>query len=96
MTSVIPDPGGLPVFTAGLFSTSDQITNPGYEPRKALHDGTLDQELGRGEGVYQRLWEVLRGEDTSDTFAHLSGRERRAILEILEETDPWFAAQPTK
>ena len=52
-------------------------------------------EVARGQ-VYLRLWEVLEGGDTGDTFAHLSGRDRTAILEILEETEPGFAAQRTK
>jgi hypothetical protein len=40
------------------------------------------------EYVYRRLWEVLSGKDTSEDFAHLSGANRRAILEILRETKP--------
>jgi len=42
--------------------------------------------------VYQRLWEVLSGKDQSKTFAHLSAEDRKAILEILQETKPDFAA----
>jgi hypothetical protein len=38
--------------------------------------------------VYRRLREVLRGEDLSKDFAHLSGSDRDAILEILDETKP--------
>ena len=33
--------------------------------------------------VFQRLWDVLSGKDTSKEFAHLSVADRRAILEIL-------------
>lgn len=38
------------------------------------------------EQVYQRLWEILSGEDQSERFAHLSPHDRRAIVEILRET----------
>ena len=41
--------------------------------------------------VYQRLGGVLRGEDESEAFAHLSETDRRAILEILQETKADFA-----
>lgn len=36
--------------------------------------------------VYRRLWEILRGEDTTGKFAHLSAEDRQAIIEILRET----------
>ena len=36
--------------------------------------------------IYQRLWEVLTGKDTSEEFQHLTPGERQAILEILRET----------
>ena len=42
--------------------------------------------------VYRRLWEVLSGKDTSTAFAHLSQDDRKAILEILQDTKPDFAA----
>jgi hypothetical protein len=42
--------------------------------------------------IYRRLWEVLSGKDTSASFQHLSPDERKAILEILQETKPDFAA----
>jgi hypothetical protein len=41
--------------------------------------------------VYRRFRQVLSGEDTSPTFAHLSAEDRQAIREILEETKPEFA-----
>jgi hypothetical protein len=41
---------------------------------------------------YSRLLEVLRGEDQNRDFAHLSTVDRQAILEILEDTKPDFAA----
>jgi hypothetical protein len=36
--------------------------------------------------VYQRLWEVLSGKDQGAKFAHLTGADRRSILEILIAT----------
>jgi len=42
--------------------------------------------------IYRRFWEVLSGMDTSATFTHLSSADRKAILEILQETKPDFAA----
>jgi hypothetical protein len=44
------------------------------------------------EYVYRRLGEVLSGKDQSKPFAHLSEADRKAILEILQETKPAFAA----
>lgn len=38
------------------------------------------------ERVFQRLFDVLTGNDNSTTFQHLSAADRRAILEILRET----------
>lgn len=40
------------------------------------------------EIVLQRLYDVLTGKDTGKIFAHLSGEDRTAILEILRETKP--------
>ena len=42
--------------------------------------------------VYRRMWEVLSGKDQSKSFAHLSSADRKAILEILQETKPEFAS----
>jgi hypothetical protein len=36
--------------------------------------------------IYQRLWEILTGKDTSRDFQGLSPESRQAILEILLET----------
>jgi hypothetical protein len=36
--------------------------------------------------IYQRLWEILSGKDTSKTYARLSQADRAAILDILLET----------
>jgi len=41
-----------------------------------------------GRYVRNRILAVLRGEDGSDKFNHLSADERQAILEILSETKP--------
>jgi hypothetical protein len=43
--------------------------------------------------IFRRLTEILSGADQSPPFAHLSSSERRAILEILTDTKPDFAAQ---
>jgi hypothetical protein len=43
--------------------------------------------------IFRRLTEILSGGDQSPSFAHLSSSERRAILEILTDTKPEFAAQ---
>jgi hypothetical protein len=44
------------------------------------------------EYVYRRLWEVLSGKDQSKPFTHLAEADRKAILEILQETKPAFVA----
>ncbi len=38
--------------------------------------------------IYQRLYEVLSGQDQSPMFARLSSADRRAILEIVRDTKP--------
>ncbi|HEV2293716.1 MAG TPA: hypothetical protein VGR35_07660 [Tepidisphaeraceae bacterium] len=54
-----------------------------------IYSPTFDglPELAK-QRVYQRLWAVLSGADTSKQFAHLSPEDRRAIVEILRETKP--------
>jgi len=42
--------------------------------------------------VYRRLFEIFSGKDRSENFAHLSDVDRAALLEILSETKPEFAA----
>lgn len=54
------------------------IYSPSFD---ALPDQVRDE-------VYRRLWEVLRGEDISKPFAHLSSDDRAAILAILRDTKP--------
>lgn len=49
------------------------------------------------EEIYRRLHEILTGKDTSEDFAGISKKDRRAILEILLETkkglpDYWHKA----
>lgn len=36
--------------------------------------------------VYERLWEVLSGEERRAPYAQLRASDRRAILEILRDT----------
>jgi hypothetical protein len=43
------------------------------------------------EFVYRRLWEILSGRDNGKAYAHLSGADRQAIMEILRETVPGIA-----
>jgi hypothetical protein len=38
--------------------------------------------------IYQRLYDILSGQDETPTFASLSADDRRAILEILRDTKP--------
>ena len=42
--------------------------------------------------LWRRLNEILSGQDQSETYATLESRDRRAVLEILRETKPEFAA----
>ena len=38
------------------------------------------------DAVYRRMFEILSGKDTSRRYGHLSPSDRRAILEILQDT----------
>ena len=40
------------------------------------------------DAIYQRLWQVLSGEESSPRYARLSHRDRQAIIEILRDTKP--------
>ena len=40
------------------------------------------------ERVYQRLYEILTGKDTSERYAKLTADDRRNILDIVRETKP--------
>ncbi len=46
--------------------------------------------------VWERLWEILSGQDQSKQFAHLTASDRQAIVEILRDTrtdlpSSWYA-----
>ena len=43
--------------------------------------------------VIRRMNEILTGDDKSENFSHLSADDRTAILQILRETHPDFAAK---
>ena len=38
--------------------------------------------------VYERMWEILSGSDTSGRYAGLTRSDRQAVVEILRETKP--------
>jgi hypothetical protein len=38
------------------------------------------------DAIYRRMWHVLSGRDRGPRYARLSGRDRRAVIEILRET----------
>jgi hypothetical protein len=44
------------------------------------------------EQFFRRVREILTGQETSKDFSHLSQSDRQAILEILTDTKPEFAA----
>ncbi len=44
------------------------------------------------EYVYRRLWQVLDGKDNEVGFRHLTDEDRAALIEILTDTRPGFAA----
>jgi hypothetical protein len=41
---------------------------------------------------YRRIREILTGGDTNKDYSHLTDVDRKAILEILTDTKPEFAA----
>jgi len=45
------------------------------------------------EYVYKRFREILTGADKTMAYSHLSEADRKAILQILEDTKPDFAAK---
>jgi hypothetical protein len=45
------------------------------------------------EYVYKRFREILTDDDESMAYAHLSASDRKAMLEILEDTKPDFASR---
>ena len=38
------------------------------------------------EGVYDRMWQILSGEEHADRYDHVSIEDRRAVVEILRDT----------
>ena len=44
------------------------------------------------EAIYQRMWEVLSGQESEDPYTRLSFADRRAIVEILRDTKPGLPA----
>ena len=36
--------------------------------------------------IYQRMWDVLSGQDTSPRYARLSASDRQAVIEIVRDT----------
>ena len=46
--------------------------------------GALPIDVRRA--IYDRMWDVLSGRDTSPKYARLSEADRRALVEILRET----------
>jgi hypothetical protein len=44
------------------------------------------------ERIAKRLGEILTGKDESKTFARLSSEDRKAILDIVQQTKPNFLA----
>lgn len=64
-----------------------------YQIYSAAFDGL---PMPAKQYVYSRFKEILTGKDQSKDFAHLSPSERQAILEILRDTKPDFAALETQ
>jgi hypothetical protein len=67
-----------------------------YMIYSAAFDGMPDVVRDR---VYQRLYEILTGQDKSKTFAGISSADRQAVLEIVRATKPklpeyWAGATP--
>jgi hypothetical protein len=44
------------------------------------------------DAVYQQLWDVLSGKNTSKDFSHLTAADRQSILQILRATMPQLPA----
>ena len=39
------------------------------------------------DAIYKRMWQVLSGAEKDKKYARLSAADRRAVLEILRETE---------
>jgi hypothetical protein len=49
------------------------------------------------DSVYQRMWQILSGQDKSAKYARLSLADRRAVVELRQETKknlPDYFQQP--
>ncbi len=60
-----------------------------YMIYSAAFDGMPEAARSR---VYQRLYDILSGKDTSKTFNSLSAADRHALLEIVRDTKPGLPA----
>ncbi len=60
------------------------ITRANYETRFAM-----DPLMAV---LWRRLFEILSGTDRTERYAGMSRQDRQAVLEILRETKPEFAA----
>ena len=60
-----------------------------YMIYSAAFDGMPEAARSR---VYQRLYDILTGKDTSKTFNSLSDADRHALLEIVRDTKPGLPA----
>jgi hypothetical protein len=38
------------------------------------------------EAIFQRMWQILSGQETGKRYARLSLRDRQAVVDILRET----------
>ncbi len=64
-----------------------------YPLSYVIYSPAFDALPDDAKGIFQkRLNEVLTGRDTSEDFAQLTAADRTAILEILRDTKPDFAA----
>ena len=52
----------------------------------------LSRGFTYGNYTYVRIREILEGDGSDPEYAHLSPIDRKAILEILEDTKPDFKA----
>jgi hypothetical protein len=66
---------------------------PRYPLSYLVYSESFDQmpQVAR-DYVYRRLFQIFSGKDRGEDFAHLSDADRAALLEILSETKPEFAA----
>ena len=54
-----------------------------------IHTDAFDALPERAkDAVYRRMWEVLSGQADDDRYTHLTPDDRRAVVEILQDTKP--------